>query len=162
MWSRPAVTQEVRTKLTARCCTLRASKTSVIAGSRERLPSEMCRCSSQVHYEPGQRMSAMQKESLHFELPQLADSPDTSGRTIESRELGMSQTPLIKRENQDALEHTSTYGAGTRWSSRSIASPRAMDKPLARTPLRCGGRASCVSQEAEFATNAGRRDCARQ
>lgn len=38
----------------------------------------------------------------------------------------------------------STYGARTRWSSRRIASPRAMDKPLARTPLRRGRRASYV------------------
>jgi hypothetical protein len=43
-----------------------------------------------------------------------------------------------------------------------IASPSAMDKPLARTPLRRGRRASCVSQDAEFATNAGRRDYQRR
>jgi hypothetical protein len=41
-------------------------------------------------------------------------------------------------------------------------SPRAMDKPLAPTPLRRGRRASYVSQDAEFATNAGRRDQERQ
>jgi hypothetical protein len=52
----------------------------------------------------------------------------------------------------------STNGAETRWSSRKINSSGAMDKPLARTPLRRGGRASYVSQDAEFATNAGRRD----
>jgi hypothetical protein len=52
----------------------------------------------------------------------------------------------------------STYGAGTRWSSRKIASSRAMEKALARMPV----RASCLSQEAEFATNAGRRDYERQ
>ena len=48
----------------------------------------------------------------------------------------------------------STYGAGTRWSSSRAASPRAMDKPLARTPLRRGRRAPYVSQDAEFSTNA--------
>ena len=35
-------------------------------------------------------------------------------------------------------------------------------KPLARTPLRRGRRASYVSQDAQFATNAGRRDYERQ
>jgi hypothetical protein len=39
---------------------------------------------------------------------------------------------------------------------------RAMDKPLARMPLCRGRRASYVSQDAEFATNAGRRDQERQ
>ena len=52
----------------------------------------------------------------------------------------------------------STYGAGTRWSSRKIASSRAMEKALARMPVRSGRRASALSLEAEFATNAGRRD----
>jgi hypothetical protein len=37
-----------------------------------------------------------------------------------------------------------------------------MDKPLARAPLRRGRRASYVSQGAEFATNAGRRDYERR
>jgi hypothetical protein len=34
----------------------------------------------------------------------------------------------------------------------------AMDKPLARMPLLRGRRASCVSLDAEFASNAGGRD----
>src|ERR1700753_3133480 len=40
----------------------------------------------------------------------------------------------------------STYGARTRWSSRKIASSRAMIKPLARKPLHRGRNASHVSQ----------------
>jgi hypothetical protein len=57
---------------------------------------------------------------------------------------------------------SSTYGAATRWSSRKIASSRAMDNPLARKALRRGRNASNVSQDPEFATNAGRRDYERQ
>lgn len=36
------------------------------------------------------------------------------------------------------------------------------DKPLARKPLRRGRRASCASQDSEFAAKAERRDCERQ
>src|ERR1700720_2685497 len=55
----------------------------------------------------------------------------------------------------------STYGAGTRWSSRGIGLATCGGQ-AARTPLRRGRRASYVSQDAEFATNAGRRDYERQ
>jgi hypothetical protein len=37
-----------------------------------------------------------------------------------------------------------------------------LDKPLARAPLRRGRRASYVSQDTEFAANAGQRDYERQ
>jgi hypothetical protein len=69
--------------------------------------------------------------------------------------------PHILADDKSKLP-ASTYGARTRWSSRKTASPSAMDKPLARSPLRRERRASYVPQDAEFATNAGRRDYERQ